>query len=58
MRQIIGQKFQGDEAAQLGIFRFIDNTHPTAPKLLDDEVMGNALANQRVGGGHVRHILS
>jgi hypothetical protein len=30
---------------ELGVLRFIDNTHPTAAQLLDDAVVRNGLAD-------------
>jgi hypothetical protein len=30
--QIIGKKFQGDEAAEIGVVRFVDDTHPATAK--------------------------
>ncbi len=55
--QIIGKKFEGGEAAELGVFRFVDNTHPTTAEFLDDAVMRNNLAEEGVRAGHVQHIL-
>src|SRR5258708_2788726 len=36
---IRGQEFEGNEAAKLGIFGLIDDTHPAATQLLDDAVV-------------------
>jgi hypothetical protein len=44
-REFIGQKFQGDKAAKLGVLSFIDNTHSAATELLDDAVVRNGLAD-------------
>ena len=30
---------------EVGVFRFIDNTHPSAAKLLDDAVVRDGLAD-------------
>jgi len=32
--EFIGKEFEGDEAAQLGVFRFVDHAHASAPDLL------------------------
>jgi hypothetical protein len=37
--KIIGKKFQGNEAPKLGVFGFVNDTHPAAAQLLDDPVM-------------------
>ena len=42
----IGQEFQGDEAAKLGVLGFVDNTHPAAAELLNDAVVRDGLADQ------------
>ena len=39
------------------ILRFIDHAHTTTAELLYDAIMRNGLADQRVGGWHVEHIL-
>ncbi len=49
---IEGQEFQGDEAAQLGVFRFVDDAHSTAAEFFDDAVMAESLAKQGLGVGH------
>jgi hypothetical protein len=41
------EEFQGDQAAELGVLGFIDNTHPAPDQLLEDVVMRNRLANHR-----------
>jgi hypothetical protein len=57
LRQILRQKLQSDEAAQHGVFRFVDHAHSTTAEFLDDAVMGDSLTNERVGAGHVPQIL-
>ena len=42
----VGQKFQGDEAVQAGVFGFIDHSHAAAAELLDDPIMRDGLAEQ------------
>ncbi len=55
--QILRQKLQSDEAAQLGVFRFVDHAHPTTAEFLDNAVMRDSLTNERVSAGHVQHML-
>ncbi|MGA8308776.1 MAG: hypothetical protein WB755_02010 [Terriglobales bacterium] len=43
--EVVGQELQGDVAAELEVFRFIDHTHPAAPKFLDDAVVRDGPAN-------------
>jgi hypothetical protein len=50
LRQILRQELQSDEAAQLGVFRFVDNTHPATAELLDDAVMRNNVAEEGIPG--------
>ena len=45
---LFGEKFEGDEAAEAGVFGFVDNTHATASKLFDDAVVGDGFANHAV----------
>ena len=40
-----GREFEGNEAAELGIFSLIDHTHPTAAQPLDDAVVRNRLTD-------------
>ncbi len=37
----IGQKFEGDEAVQRGVFGLVDHTHAAATQLLHDPVVRN-----------------
>jgi hypothetical protein len=56
-RQFVGQKFQRDEAAQLGVFGFVNHAHAPAAELFDDKKMRNDTANERRGIWHVTPIL-
>jgi hypothetical protein len=56
-RHVLRQEFQRDEAVQLYVLSFVHNTHTTTAELLYDAVMGDGLADERVGGWHVQHIL-
>ena len=40
-----GKKFQGDEAAELGVFGFVDHTHAAATEQFEDAVMRDGLAD-------------
>ncbi len=42
---LIGQEFQGDEAAELGVLSLIDDTHTATAELLDDAVVRDGLAD-------------
>ncbi len=50
LRGIVGKKFQGDEAAELGVFRFVDDTHPSAAKEFKDAVVRDCLADHGRSG--------
>ena len=54
----IGQEFQGDKPVQAQIFRFVDNPHTAAAEFLDDAIVRNGLADQRIvccaRGAHLR----
>jgi hypothetical protein len=57
LRHILRKKLQSDEAAQLGVFRFVDHAHSTTAEFFDDAVMRDSLTNERVSAGHVPQIL-
>jgi hypothetical protein len=46
-REPIGKELQGDEAVQLGVFRFVHNAHAAATEFLEDAVMGNCAPKDR-----------
>jgi len=48
----LGQKFQGDETLQAGVFGFVDDAHTSAVDAFDDVVMGNGVADERRSFGH------
>jgi hypothetical protein len=50
--EIFGKEFDGDEAAEFGVFGFVDDTHASAAEFFNDAVMGDGLADRRLG---VRH---
>ncbi len=41
--EIVGQKLQGDEAAEAGVFGLVDDAHAAAAELFDDPVMRDGL---------------
>ena len=55
---IIGKEFQGDEAIEPCVLRFVDNTHPAATKLFNHAIVGNRLPGEWRGIGHWREFYS
>ena len=49
LRQLIGKKFQRDEAAKLGIFGLVHHPHTTAAQLFENVVTGDCLTDHGVG---------
>ena len=45
LRQLIGQEFQRDEAAKLGVLGLIDHAHSAATELLHDAIVRDGLAD-------------
>jgi hypothetical protein len=45
--RFLGQKFQGDMAAQTGVFGFVDHTHAATAEPLENPIMGDQFAEQR-----------
>src|SRR5207302_731233 len=52
---VLGKKFEGDEAAQLDVLGLIDNTHASAAEFLNDAVMGDGLADH--GSAELRNLM-
>ncbi len=50
--EIVGEKFESDEAAEARVFGFIDNTHSATAEFIDDAVVRDCLADE---GGGVSH---
>jgi hypothetical protein len=44
--QFIGEEFQGDEAAEVGVLSLVHHTHAATAELFDDAVMRDGLANE------------
>src|ERR1700736_4561905 len=57
-RQFIGQEFEGDEAAKLGVLGLVHDAHAAATQLFDDAVVGDGLADELGGCDHWLGILS
>jgi hypothetical protein len=55
--QIVGEKFQSDEAAEVGVLCFVNHTHPPTTELLDDAVVRDGLPDEGLGIRHVAAIL-
>jgi len=49
---VVGQKFQGDEALQFRIFSAEDNAHATTAKFFQDAIVRETAAFQGSGVGH------
>ena len=47
LREVVGKKLEGDEAAEACVLGLVDHAHTAATELLDDPVMGNSLIEQR-----------
>jgi hypothetical protein len=50
--KISGEKFQGDETIEAGVFGFINNAHTPTPELFEDMVVGDGLAEEGLGFRH------
>ncbi len=56
-RYIIGQEFQRNETMQAGVFGLVNNAHASDAEFFEDAVVGERLADVRVRGLHVAHML-
>jgi hypothetical protein len=54
---IIGEEFEGDVAVEANVFGLVDNAHTSTTELLENAVVGDCLANERVGVRHSAAIL-
>ena len=43
VRKLVGKKFQGDEAPELGVFSFVNHAHPAAAQLVHDAIVRDGL---------------
>ena len=57
VRHFNRKEFQGDGAMQPGVFRLVNDAHPTAAKLAEDAVVRERLADLRRRIRHSAHIL-
>ncbi len=48
---VFGEEFQGYEAAEAGVFGFVDDAHATAAEFFDDAIVRNRLAEREGGSG-------
>jgi hypothetical protein len=49
--EFIGQEFQGDGTAELGIFRFVNDTHASATQFLGNSVVRDGLVDHAATSG-------
>src|SRR5664279_4096144 len=47
LRNIVGQKFQGNVAAEASVFGFVDDTHAAAAEFFHHEVVGDSTTSNR-----------
>src|SRR5580693_7266454 len=47
-RHFVGKEFEGDEAAEVGVFRLVDYSHAAAAEFVDDAVVRDGLADHSV----------
>ena len=45
LRNIFGEKLQGDEAAEIGVFGLVNDSHASATELFDNPVVGERSAD-------------
>jgi hypothetical protein len=51
LRNVVGQEFEGNEAAQLSVLRFVHHAHAPAPEFLNNTIAGNHLADHEEDEG-------
>jgi hypothetical protein len=56
-REFLGKKFEGDEAIEAGVLRFVNHTHAATAEAFENAVVGDSGADERTGIGHVAAIL-
>ena len=57
LSEVSGKKLQSDKASETGVFRLVHHTHSAAAQFLQDVIVGDALANERIGMRHSSAIL-
>jgi hypothetical protein len=45
LSEFVGKEFEGDEAAEFGVFSFEDDTHASAAQFLGDSIMRDGLTD-------------
>src|SRR5262245_42670683 len=56
-RNTLRKEFQGDKAVQARVLGLVNHTHTATTKLLDDAVVRNGLADERLGLRHLTSML-
>src|SRR5215470_5074189 len=56
--QFLGQEFQSNTAAQLDVFGFVNNSHPSAAQQLQYAIVRNPLANKAMRWQRSRVLLN
>ena len=46
MGDVVGKKFEGDVAAETGVFGLVDHTHPSAAEFFLDGIVGDGAAGE------------
>jgi len=54
VRNILWKELQNYQAAEPPVFGFVDYTHAATTEFLDDAVVRDGLADERIGNCHVR----
>jgi hypothetical protein len=54
--QFVRQKLQSDQAAQLGVFGLVDDTHPAAPEIFENAIVRDG-ASDHTQQSNCRHAL-
>ena len=49
---VVGEKFEGDEALEAIVFGLVDHAHATTAQFCEDAIVGALFAEERIG---VRH---
>jgi len=55
--EFFGEKFEGDEAIEAGVLRFVNHTHTATAEAFENAVVGDSSADEVAGVGHVAAIL-
>src|SRR5450755_2128840 len=51
---VLGQELQCDKATKVGVFSFINHTHPAAAQLFDDPIVGDCRTDELGRANHWR----